>query len=164
MFSAHGIDRQDQGVIPRARRILLALVSSCDENGGVIKDLLGVVGATLAGATRVRVFDSIGPDQPGRMRRDCRPVLADQRDPEALIQLRAALAVRTDTDVMDWRQWPELWLELFGSDDARLTVVGLLLPGWLRWGEDGDLELQNPRAIMQWLTRWAPEAAVPIAE
>ncbi|MEV1147291.1 hypothetical protein [Micromonospora sp. NPDC049799] len=130
----------------------------------MIRDLLDVVAATLDTATRVRVFDSTGPGQPARKRRDRRPVLADQRDPEALIQLRAALALRPDTKVMDWMQWPDLWLELLGPDDARLTAIGLLRQGWLRWESDGDLELQDPAAIVQWLTRWAPEAAATIAE
>ncbi|BCB76681.1 hypothetical protein GCM10022251_50490 [Phytohabitans flavus] len=97
-------------------------------------------------------------------RRDRRPVLADQHDPEALIQLRAALAIRPETKVMDWMQWPDLWLELLGRDDSRLVTTGLLRPGWLRWESDGDLELQNPTAIPHWLTRWAPEAAATIAE
>jgi hypothetical protein len=129
----------------------------------VISDLLAEVAETLDRATRVRVFDSTGRGEPPRKRRARRPVLADQHDPEALIQLRAALA-RSDTKVMDWMQWPDLWLELLGRDDAWLTTTGLLRPGWLRWGSAGDLELQNPTAILHWLSRWAPGAAAAIAE
>lgn len=146
------------------RCFLLAVASSCNKNDGVISNLLGVVAATLDRTTRVRVFDSTGPGQPSRKRRGRRPVLADQHDTEALVQLRAALALRPDTEAMAWMQWPDLWLELLGRDGARLTAIGLLHPGWLRWESDGDLELQNPTAIVQWLTRWAPEAGATIAE
>ncbi|MCI4066121.1 hypothetical protein MRQ36_27665 [Micromonospora sp. R77] len=130
----------------------------------MISDLLTEVVETLSRTTRVRVFGSTGPGEPTRKRRHRPPVLADQHDPEALMQLRAALALRPDSEVMDWMQWPDLWLELLGHDQARLTTLGLLRPGWLRLQNDGDLELQNPAAIEQWLTLWAPTAAATIAE
>ncbi|RFS43662.1 hypothetical protein D0Q02_26355 [Micromonospora craniellae] len=119
---------------------------------------------TLHRTTRVRVFDRAGPGTPTQKRRTRRPALADERAPEALIHLREALAPRPDTQVMDWMEWPVLWLELLGPDDARSTTPGLLHCGWLRWGSDGDLELRNPTAIVQWLTRWAPAATAAIAE
>jgi hypothetical protein len=64
---------------------------------------------------------------------------------------------------MDWMCWPDLWLELLDHDNARLITVGLLHPGWLRWEADGDLELQDQTAIVQWLTHWAPAATATIA-
>ncbi|MFB9239997.1 hypothetical protein ACFFWC_31480 [Plantactinospora siamensis] len=130
----------------------------------VISDLLAELAETLDRTTRVRVFDSVGPGEPTRKRRNRPPALADQHDPEALMQLRAALAPRPDSKIMAWMQWPDLWLELLGHDHARLTTIGLLRPGWLRLEVNGDLELRNPKAIVQWLTRWAPTAAASIAE
>ncbi|BCJ67261.1 hypothetical protein [Polymorphospora rubra] len=129
----------------------------------MISDLLAEVAETVDKTTRVRVFDSTGPGEPTRKRRDRRPTLADQHAPEALEQLRAALTLRPDTKVMDWMQGTDLWLELLGRDDAPLTAIGLLHPGWIRWESHGDLELRYPTAILQWLTRWAPAAAATIA-
>ncbi|MGW3606897.1 hypothetical protein [Micromonospora sp. NPDC005161] len=59
----------------------------------MISDLLAEVAETLDSTTRVQVIDSTGPGEPTRKRRNRRPVLADQHDPEALMQLRAALAL-----------------------------------------------------------------------
>lgn len=129
----------------------------------MISDLLAEVATTLDRTARVRVWNSTGPVGPTRKRRDRRPVLADQQDTEALKQLRAALAPRPDTEVMDWMQWPNLWLDLHGRDDAPVVVVGLLHPGWIRWSSEGDLELQDPAVIVRWLTRWAPAAASTVA-
>ncbi|MFI7080010.1 hypothetical protein ACIBO1_22175 [Micromonospora sp. NPDC049903] len=125
--------------------------------------LLADVAETFERTSRVRIFDSTGPGEPHRKRRGRRPVLADQRDAEALTHLRTALALRPDTAVMDWMQWPDLWLELLGPDDGRLAVIGYLRPDWLRWESDGDLELRDPTAFMQWLTHWAPAAATTTA-
>ncbi|MEU5552165.1 hypothetical protein ABZ738_20555 [Micromonospora sp. NPDC047793] len=126
-------------------------------------DLLADVAETFERTSRVRIFDSAGPGEPHRKRRGRRSVLADQRDAEALTHLRTALALRPDTEVMDWMQWPDLWLELLGPDDGRLAVIGYLRPDWLRWKSDGDLELRDPTAFVQWLTRWAPAAATATA-
>ncbi|MFF0721817.1 hypothetical protein [Micromonospora sp. NPDC003816] len=126
-------------------------------------DLLADVAETFERTSRVRIFDSAGPGELHRKRRGRRSVLADQRDAEALAHLRTALALRPDTEVMDWMQWPDLWLELRGPDDGRLAVIGYLRPDWLRWESDGDLELRDPTAFVQWLNHWAPAAATAIA-
>lgn len=128
----------------------------------VADDLLGTVAETQDRTARVRVWDSAGPGQPARKRRNRRQALADLCGADALIELRTALTLRPDTQVMDWMCAPILCLELLGRDDGRLAVVGLLHPDWIRWEPDGDLELQDSTAIVQWLTRWAPEAAATI--
>ncbi|SCL31046.1 hypothetical protein GA0070624_4193 [Micromonospora rhizosphaerae] len=59
-------------------------------------------------------------------------------------------------------RWPDLWLELLGADRTQLTTIGLIYPRWLRGETGSDLELQDPTAIVQWLTRWAPDAAAAL--
>jgi hypothetical protein len=143
----------------------VSFASPSVENGGVIADLLRVVAETLERTARVRIFDSAGPAEQPRKRRDRRPemVFADEDGVDALTELRAALALRPDTQVMDWLCPPDLRFELLGHDDVRLTVLGVLYPDWIRWEDDGDLQLQDPRAIALWLARWAPDAVPTLA-
>lgn len=141
----------------------LVVASAAEKNDGVVGNPLSAVAEILARTTRVRVYHSSIPGQLARKRRDRPPVLADHHGTDALNQLRAALMLRPDTAVAALMCRPDLWLELLGHDNARLTTIGLLHSGWLRYEPYGDLQLHERTRIVHWLNRWAPEAAATIA-
>ncbi|GGQ83603.1 hypothetical protein GCM10010166_62200 [Couchioplanes caeruleus subsp. azureus] len=55
---------------------------------------------------------------------------------------------------MDWMGWPRLWCEFAGDQGESLVILGLLLPGWVRWEPHGDLELASPEPLRAWLSAW----------
>lgn len=124
----------------------------------MLSDALVTVVDVLDSAARVRVSASALPSEPARKRRDRQPTLADEGGTDALAELRAALRVRPDTQIMQWMCWPDLWLQLVADDGSALANVGLIYPGWLRFEPHGDLELLDREAIRRWLKRWAPAA------
>jgi hypothetical protein len=75
----------------------------------------------------------------------------DITDLASVVGLARALRLRPNSQVMDWMQWPDLWLEFAGENGAPLVLLGLLRPGWLRWDRHGDLELAAPEALDEFL-------------
>jgi hypothetical protein len=120
---------------------------------------IGELAKLLDRTGQLRIYERRVPSQPPRKRRDLVPALAHLESPDCIAELVQALTVRAGTAVMDWLTWPDLHLDLRDSVDQRLTVIGLLLPDWIRCEPDGDVQLDDPLALARWLVRWAPEAA-----
>jgi hypothetical protein len=86
------------------------------QTGHMLDQLLADLSQLLRDTSRVRVFDERSLAPAARKRRDRAPALADVHGSDMLAELRTALAVQPEADVMYWMCALELRLELFGGD------------------------------------------------
>lgn len=102
----------------------------------------------------MRLFDRRGRIEPARKRcdRTLSSLLADLIDHESLAALSIALRLRSDTEIVDWMSWPDLWLEFTDEQGLALVTLGVLRPDWLRWDPHGDLQLDRPDLLNSWLS------------
>jgi hypothetical protein len=107
----------------------------------------------LKKAMRARIYDRRGKLRPVKKRghQEASSVLLEITDLASVAGLGRALQLRPDSQVMDWMQSPDLWLEFAGENGAPLVTLGLLRPDWLRWDPHGDLQLAAPESLTELL-------------
>lgn len=123
---------------------------------GTPEELAGALPELVHRALRARIYDRRGKSEPARKRRDrvASSLLVDLTDVDSVAALARALRLRPDTEIMDWMQPPDLWIEFTDEHGMPLVVLGWLRPDWLRWEPHGDLQLAAPELVEGMVSSW----------
>ena len=127
-------------------------MSSARELINALSELLGI-------ASSARIYDHRGKIKPVKKRRDRVVVslLVTMTAAHCVTRLVHALRLRPDTQIMDWMQPADLWIEFTDASGTPIVTLGLLRPGWVRWDPYGDLELADPALAEEMISALVPE-------
>jgi hypothetical protein len=119
-----------------------------------VRELTDALPELLSIASAARIYDRRGKIEPAGKRRSrvASSLLADVTAVHSVTALAQALRLRPDTDIMDWMQPADLWIEFIGASGMPLVTLGLLRPDWLRWDPYGDLELADPALVEEMIS------------